>query len=260
MNPLELPPGTIEAVGLYAARCGALIVGAPLFGAPTGFATWRAAFVVMLAAVLYAAQGTPLTFHPEPLEYAILVVRELGIGLALSFCLHGALLAVRAAGEIASQEIGLGYAGLVDPSSGTGGLSSVSMFYEVFFYIGLFMTDGHHALLRALAVSFEGVPVGETSFALGAAESAVALIGPMLAAGIAFAAPVIALLFAASLLIALLGRAIPQLNVNELGFTLRTVIGLFALFLFAPTMGPALNGLYESLEGALQETVRNLAT
>jgi len=259
VNPLELPPGTFEAIGLYAARCGALIIGAPLFGAPSGFTTWRAAFIVMLAVVLYAAQGEPLAAPPEPLEYAILLVREIGIGLALAFCLHGALLAVRTAGEVVSQEIGLGYAGLVDPSNGQS-TSSVSLFYEIFFYLGLFLTDGHHALLRALAVSFEGVPVGEMHFALGAAESAVALVGPMIAAGVAFAAPVLGLLFATSILIALLGRAIPQLNVNELGFTMRTVIGLSALFLFAPTMGPALNGLYETLESGLSDAVRNLAS
>lgn len=259
MNPLDLPPGTVEAVGLYAARCGAMIVGAPLFGATMGYVTWRAAFIVMLAATLYAAQGQPLASQPEPVEYALLVVREIGIGLVLAFCLHGALLAVRAAGEVASQEIGLGYAGLLDPSTGHS-TSSVSLFYEIFFYLGLFLTDGHHALFRALAISFESVPVGEVHFAIGAAESAVALIGPMIAAGVAFAAPVLGLLFATSLLIALLGRAIPQLNVNELGFTMRTVIGLFALFLFAPTMGPALNGLYETLESGLMETVRNLAS
>jgi flagellar biosynthesis protein FliR len=62
-----------------------------------------------------------------------------------------------------------------------------------------------------------------------------------------------------SLLIALLGRAIPQLNVNEIGFTLRTVIGLVALFVFAPAMAPALAGLYASLEAALRATVSTLS-
>jgi flagellar biosynthetic protein FliR len=259
VNPLDLPPGTIEAVGLYAARCGALIVGAPLLGAVTGFTMWRAAFIMMLAGTLYFAHGQPLAVQPEPFEYGLLVVREIAIGLALAFCLYGALLAVRTAAELVSQEIGLGYAGLVDPSSG-GSTSSITLFYEIFFYLGLFLTDGHHALMRALAISFEGVPVGQMNFAVGAAESALALIGPMMAAGVAFAAPVMGLLMAASLLIALLGRAVPQLNVNEMGFTLRTATGLFALFLFAPAMAPALNNIYEHLQVSLQETVRSFAS
>ncbi len=259
MNTIEIPPGTLESFGLYAARCGALIVGAPLLGATNGFTMWRAAFITMLAGTLYAAHGAPLAVQPEPFEYGILILREIAIGLALAFCLYGALFAVRTAAELVSQEIGLGYAGLIDPSSG-GSTSSVAMFYEIFFYLGLFMTDGHHALLRALAVSFDGVPVGDMNFALGAAESALSLVGPMVAAGVAFAAPVMGLLMAASLLIALLGRAVPQLNVNEMGFTLRIVTGLFALFLFAPAMAPALNGIYFAMEVAMQNTLRSLAS
>jgi flagellar biosynthetic protein FliR len=258
VNLPELPPGTLESAGLYAARCGALIVGAPLFGAPTGYMTWRAAFILVLAGTLYAAQGEPLPTQPSPFEYGLLVLREVFVGLVLSFCMHGVLLAVRAAGELVTQEIGLGYAGLVDPSSGSS-TSAVTLFYEIFFYLGLFMTDGHHALLRALSFSFEGVPVGDVGFAHGVAESAVSIVGPMLAAGVAFAAPVLGLLFATSLLIALLGRAIPQLNVNEIGFTLRTAIGLFALFVFAPTLSPALGGLYEALEGGLRDSIHTLA-
>lgn len=259
MNGFEIPPGTIEAVGLYAARCGALIVGAPLLGAATGFTMWRAAFIMMLAGTLYAAHGEPLAVPPEPFEYGILILREIAVGLALAFCMYGALFAVRTAAELISQEIGLGYAGLVDPSNGAS-TTSVALFYEIFFYLGFFLTDGHHTLLRALAVSFEGVPVGEMQFALGAAEAALSLLGPMIAAGVAFAAPVMGLLMASSLLIALLGRAVPQLNVNELGFTLRIVTGLFALFLFAPAMAPALAGIYEALEVALQGTLRSFAS
>jgi flagellar biosynthetic protein FliR len=259
VNPIEIPPGTIEAVGLYAARCGAVILGAPLLGAALGFTMWRAAFIMMLAGTLYAAHGQPLAVQPEPFEYGILIVREIAIGLSLGFCLYGALFAVRTAAELISQEIGLGYAGLVDPSNGAS-TSSVALFYEIFFYLGLFLTDGHHALFRALAISFDGVPVGEMHFALGIAESALSLLGPMIAAGVAFAAPVMGLLLAASLLIALLGRAVPQLNVNEMGFTLRTVTGLFALFLFAPAMAPALNSIYVAFQVALSDTVRSLSS
>jgi flagellar biosynthetic protein FliR len=257
VSGLPIQPGTIEAFGLYAARCAALIVGAPLFGAPTGFMAWRSSFVVILAAVLYAAGGQPLATSPAPIEYALLVLREVVVGLALAFCLHGALLAVRTAAEMVSHEIGLSYANLVDPTSG-GSTSSMALFYEVFFYLGLLLTDGHHVLLRAVSASFESAPVGRLALDTGVAESALSLVGQMLVAGLTFAAPVLVLLFATSLLVALLGRAVPQLNVNETGFTLRTALGLLALFVFAPTMTPALNGLYAALFDAMQDAVGHL--
>ncbi len=257
MNGLEIPAGTIEALGLYAARCAALIVGAPLFGAPTGFMAWRAAMVVILAATLYAAGGTPLLVSPPPIEYALMVLREIVVGLALAFCLHAALLAVRTAGEMVSHEIGLGYAGLLDPANG-GTMSSVSLFYEIFFYLGLLLTDGHHILLRALDASFHSAPVGVLALDTGVAESSLVLLSQMLAAGVTFAAPVLALLFTASMVVALLGRAVPQLNVNEIGFTMRTAVGLLALLAFAPTMAPALHGLYEALFDGMQDAVSSL--
>ena len=257
MNELQIPPGTLEAVGLYVARCAALILGAPLFGAVTGFVAWRAAFVVILAGTLYAAGGHPLTTQPPPLEYGLLVLREVVLGLAMAFCVHGALLAVRTAGELVSHEIGLGYASVVDPSSG-GSTSPLPLFYETFFYLGLLLTDGHHVLFRALHASFDRAPVGVLKLDLSAVEASLALVARMLAAGLTFAAPVLALLFASSLIVALIGRAVPQLNVNEIGFTLRTAVGLLALFCFAPLMAPALNGIYSDLFAGMEDVVAHV--
>jgi flagellar biosynthetic protein FliR len=254
VNGFEIPHGVLEALGLYAARCAALVLGAPLFGTVTGFVAWRAGFVVMLAGTLYAACGEPLAIDPPPIEYGLLVLRELVLGLALAFCVHGALLAAQTAGELVSQEIGLGYASVVDPSSGDS-TSPLPVFYETFFYLGLLLTDAHHALFRALCASFERAPVGVMKLDLSAVEMSLGFVSRMLAAGLTFAAPVLALLFASSLIVALIGRAVPQLNVNETGFGLRTIVGLCALFFFAPLMAPALNGIYGELSSGMEDVI-----
>jgi flagellar biosynthetic protein FliR len=257
VNGFAIPPGTLEALGLYAARCAALVMGAPLFGTVTGFVAWRAAFIVILAGTLYAACGAPLATHPAPIEYGLLVLREILLGLALAFCVHGALLAVQTAGELVSNEIGLGYASVVDPSSGAS-TSSLPMLYETFFYLGLLLTDAHHALFRALLASFERAPIGVLKLDLAAVDMSLAFVCRMLAAGVTFAAPVLALLFASSIVVALVGRAVPQLNVNEMGFSLRTAVGLLALFVFAPLMAPALNGVYGDLFAGMEDVVAHV--
>jgi len=257
VNAFAIPAGTLEALGLYVARCSAMILGAPLLGTVTGFVAWRAAFVVILAGTLYAAGGGPLSWQPLPIEYGMLVLRELVVGLAMAFCVHGGLLAVRTAGEMVSHEIGLGYGGIVDPSSG--GLSSpLPLFYEIFFYLGFLLIDGHHALFRALDASFEAAPVGALSLDLGAVEASVATVCRMFAVGVTFALPVLALLFASSLVVALIGRAVPHLNVNEVGFTLRTAIGLLALFFFGPLLAPALNRVYAELFAGMGDVVAGI--
>lgn len=257
MSSLVIPPGTLEALGLYVARCGAMILGAPLLGSATGFVAWRAALVVILAGTLYAVGGVPLASQPPPIEYGMLVLRESVVGLAIAFCVHGGLLAVRTAGEMVSHEIGLGYAGVVDPSSGSAS-SPLPIFFEVFFYLGLLLIDGHHALFRALGASFEIAPVGTPSLDLDAVEASVATLCRMAAVGIAFGVPMLALLFASSVVVALVGRAVPHLNVNEVGFTLRTAVGLLALFYFAPLMAPALNQVYAEMFEGMGDVVARL--
>jgi flagellar biosynthesis protein FliR len=49
------------------------------------------------------------------------------------------------------------------------------------------------------------------------------------------------------MLIGLLSRAVPTLNVLEVGFTLRVGTALVAMFLFAPFLEPAMHSLHTSL-------------
>jgi flagellar biosynthesis protein FliR len=86
------------------------------------------------------------------------------------------------------------------------------------------------------------------------------LFTQMFTAGLTFAAPVLLLLMAASLLLAFLARAVPQLNVNEAGFTARIAIGLLGLFVFAPLMTPALHGLYGRFEEGIAAVLDAVAT
>jgi len=82
----------------------------------------------------------------------------------------------------------------------------------------------------------------------------------MFQAGIVFAAPVLVLLFTLSVLMGVLARLVPQLNVNELGFTARVAVGLVALLAFVPLLSPALSRLYEALDLGIGRTLDALGS
>ena len=69
-------------------------------------------------------------------------------------------------------------------------------------------------------------------------------------AGIVFAAPVMIFLMLVSLLMGLLARAVPTLNVLEIGFTMRVIVALGAMFVF--TIPLAVGLLYEWMKGGLE--------
>ena len=71
-------------------------------------------------------------------------------------------------------------------------------------------------------------------------------------AGIAFAAPIVVLFLMISLLLGLIARSVPQVNVLEMGFSLRVGGGLAAVGLLAPTLAPAMTTMLDHFMAALE--------
>ncbi|MEW6073158.1 MAG: flagellar biosynthetic protein FliR [Planctomycetota bacterium] len=244
---MPIPPGTLEAFGLFLIRTGALVTSAPVLGYGSGFSGYKVGLTFLLAFLLYAASGEPLPADAlHPIGYGLLAAREVVIGVFLGFFLHLVLLAVRVTGEMIGHEMGFMVASQVDPASGihTPLITSV---YENLFLLALLTMNGHHWLVRSLGESFHRAPVGRLSLGAGVVPAVRTMFGEMFGAGIVFAAPVMVFLMLVSILIGLLARAVPQLNVLEVGFTLRVAIALVAMFLFAPLLEPAMTRLYEGL-------------
>jgi flagellar biosynthesis protein FliR len=241
-----LEPGVVGAFGLYLVRSSALVLSAPVLGFTTGFAGVKIALSMALAIVLYLAGGAPIDPATDAIVWAILAGRELAIGLFLGLLTQLAVMATRVAGELVGLEMALQMSQQMDPESGVS-TPLIARVYEGFFMLALFAVDGHLILLRALARTFESAPVGSTGGLDGLGEYALAMLADMLRTGLAYVAPVLVVLGTVSALIGLLARAVPQLNVLELSFSLRIVVALVAMFAFAPLLEPVISGLVEAL-------------
>lgn len=243
---LDFPPGTLEAFCLYLARTSALVVSSPVFGMQTGFAGWKVALIFGVSFLLYSVSGTPLDHSPAPVEFGCLALREILIGLFLGFTLQAVLVAVRVAGEMIGQDMGFNMATIVDPNTGTS-TPVVAQIYEVLFYLVFLALNGHQLIILSLQSSFERAPVGELQLSGELAWTAQSLFSQTFAAGIAFAGPVMVLLFLASLVVGILARFVPQLNVMDVGYSIRIGIGLLAMLVTAPFLAPALTSLHQRL-------------
>lgn len=249
-----LPPGTIEAFGLFAVRTSVLVLASPLLGVSTSFAGAKIGMIAVLSLASYAAVGAPLQGPLAPFEWGVLAVREALIGFALAFVVQCVLLAVRVAGEMVGHDMGFNMGALVDPETGVSS-PLVTQFYEGLFLVGLLAVDGHHLILRALADSFVQAPVGVLAGAAGLADIAQILVAEMFNAGIVFALPVLVLMTIVSILIALIARAVPQINIMDVGFTLRILVGLVAMYAFAPLLAPAMERLHGALASGLEHVL-----
>jgi flagellar biosynthesis protein FliR len=239
-----LTTATIAAFGLYLVRTGALFVAAPVLGTGAAFSGYRISLVFAISFLLFGSTGADLSQDLSPIVFGIMALRELMIGLSLAFVLILIELIARMAGDLIGNQMGLGMANQADPITGVQ-TALVSRIYDTIFLIGFLAVDGHHVLLRALADSFQRAPVGRVNIELSIVDLIVQFFGETFKAGITFAAPVMIFLMLLSVLIGVLARVVPQINVLEMGFTLRVALSMIAMYIFAPIISPALMHIYD---------------
>lgn len=231
---------------IAAALLSVRVATATAFTAVLGPTVLPGSVRILLAAglgiLLASATGTTPRLDDSPIAIALACVQEVLIGAALGVGFLCAYAATQIAGRILDTQMGFGIASVFNPSAGTIapltgtllGMAAVSVFLAM---------NGHHVLIRALALSVETTPPGAPlrTFAWGAI---VPQGGLMFSYGLALAAPVMLALLLADITLSVFARSMPQLNVFVLGFALKIMFGLAGLAASIQLAESALNGLF----------------
>lgn len=227
---------------LASLRLGAFLLAAPLFGA-----RWVPLPVRILAAMVLAlpvSAQMPVALPPETGAAVRLVLGELVLGLVPALVLSIVFAAAALAGDRIAATAGLGFAAQIDPASGAA--APVVAQALGLLLLGVFVAvDGHLVALRLVLDSYRLVPPG-TLFDPGALAGAAALSGSaMFEIGARLMMPVVAVLLLVNLLIGVMTRSAPQLNLFSFGFPLSVVAGIVLLMLTVPGTAEAMVDLVE---------------
>jgi flagellar biosynthetic protein FliR len=197
-------------------------------------------------AVLHEAQNVAW------LSWGLALAREAVLGALFGFLFGLFLVPARVAGEFISQEIGLSFGNQV-AMSGSGSDTPLTVILDLFSSMLFFHLNIHHLFLSALHRSFQRFPVGP-SYQIPICD-AVAHAAAAQEWGLMVAAPVIVGLFLTTVILALLTRAAPQLNLYTVGFPLRIIVGMAALLAFLPQLLGGLGNMMAQFAEMLAEIV-----
>ena len=234
-------------------RPGACFLAAPVFGA--NFVPVQLRLIVALAVGIPALATTGFVLPEEGLASItglMLVTAEVLVGLAIGFAVQIGFAAASIAGEIIGNAMGLGFAAMVDPATGqqNPALSQLLSIIGTF----LFLSMSGHLMLAAIVVeSYRALPPGA---AWMSAESIrhLAYFGSVLfAAGVSVALPVGFSIVLVQIVMGMLSRTAPALNLFAVGFPAAMLAGFVLLAIAAPIIG---EGLVAALQAGLEESRR----
>ncbi|MGH2409015.1 MAG: flagellar biosynthetic protein FliR, partial [Chloroflexota bacterium] len=213
---------------LVLARAGGLVVSAPVVGDPNTPRMIKAILAIMLSVLLVQIPSvTRLSAPTDLLPFAENVLAELVIGIALGLVARTIFYAVQTAGGIVSFQTGVSLASVLNPMT----QQPDTMFSQLFTVIAgltFLALHGDVLVLASLARSYDLAPVtggGISTQLLGSLVNDFTDIGRL---GLQIAMPIGVSVFAANLILGVLSRALPQLNLFVLSMPLDMLLGLVA--------------------------------
>lgn len=236
----EVAPELAVSALLASVRLSALFSVAPIFGHMAIPLRVRAALALAITAALAPALPAPGIALPAELpRLAIAAVGEVATGAALGFSTRLVFDAIGFFGGLYSAQAGLGAATAIDPASGAPSTAPSALFEGVAALVYLAI-DGHHALLRAAATSFEVLAPGGGGPALDSMLGVARLGAHVFEVGLQLAAPVTVAMLVANVALGVLGRALPEMNLMMVQIPAHVLFGFGLLLAGVSPLGRAI--------------------
>jgi flagellar biosynthesis protein FliR len=225
--PGTLPVDWLLGVVLLATRVGALLWLTPVLSAEAVPAPARLVIVAAIAVAL-APVAAPLgAAGLTPGALLMAMTSEFALGATMALGLLLALSAFSVAGALLDVQIGYSMARVYDPQT----RQQVSLLNAAFTQLAVvtfFLTDAHHAALRALAASLDRFPLGRPWVLEAAFAPVIKQVTSLFVLGFAIAAPVVFCLLLTELALGVLARNLPQMNMFAMAMPIKVVVGLAA--------------------------------
>lgn len=216
-------------------RIGAAFVAAPVFSAVSVPLPVRIALSGAIGVLV--VNTAHIVAPPEifSINTFLAVAAEALIGLALGFVLQIAFSAPMIASEVIGMGMGLGFANAVDPNSGHS-TPALGQFLSLLLTLLFLAVDGHLVLVDLVVRSYEVMPPG--AWIAPQRLLSIAMFGGYaFLAGLLLALPVGFLLLCLNVVVGMLSRAAPALNLFAIGIPASLALGIVAILLALPAMG-----------------------
>ncbi len=254
---LLLTPQHVLVLVLTVSRLSGLAMIAPVLGSNEVPMKIRALLVLALSLVLVPVHWESSVAPPVTmLDMLTMVGTELILGFALGAAAWLLMQGIQLGGMLVSQASGLSLADVFNPA-----LDESTPVVGNFLYLlatAIFLAiGGHRAVVAALLESFSTIPLGQSPLTLMLPEMLLDIAAQSFLLAVRVAGPGLAALLLATVVLGMIGRALPQLNVMIVGVGMNAMLAAGVLAL---SMGTIAYAFRDELEPALQQVFETIGS
>ena len=199
-----------------------------------------------------AAMGT------TDMGIVMLVFKEASVGLVIGFvgkCFFDGL--SFAFGHMGNQ-MGFNMASSFDHSQevNTPVISRMIMIIATLLFLAL---DGHHLFLKTLVQSFQLIPLGGITFSKAMVAYALDTGGQLFWIAAKLSAPMALMIFLINCAFGVVAKAVPQINVLVVSFSVNILAGFLVIALTLPVFGTSVGEVFQAMMDRMMHVIGLLA-
>ncbi len=239
---------------LIAMRVSGFILFNPILGRQNIPAVVKTGIILALSFIIISYKPYETVTAANTVEYAVLLIKELGCGFAIGIVTNMFLYVIILSGEVMDLQIGLSMSKIYDAQSNIS-LSLTATFFNLLFMLLFFTSNAHLALIRLFINSGDIVPYGSIVFDNVLSSAVLTVFCDCTVFAIKFAMPVMASEILAEVGVGIMMKAIPQIDVFSVNIQAKVLLGIVLLFVMFTPMSEFIENLIELMFQRIQEVL-----
>lgn len=226
-------------------RLAMMMIFMPVFSSQ-GVPMQMRAITLSLLATVFTVSGLYDASHIPSSQVGIVaaVIFEMINGMTIGFAVIVVMNAIYTAGHMMDMNMGFSMVSVISATDDDS-LPITANFFYIFLLIVFLLLNAHHMLIDALALSFDKVPLGSLGFNLIHIKSYTELVSLTFEVGFRLCMPVLLTVLVSDIVLGLLSKAMPGMNVFVVGMPFKILVGLFTLILVFPAIRTALLEIFD---------------
>lgn len=214
--------------------------------------TFKVGFSILISIIIsFTVDIDTSTVNMFDLIYG--ATMETMTGLVLGYMTSLCFNSLKLCGSLIDQQLGLAMANIYDPNS----KEQTTLIQNLMYWMGIvifFNINGHHEIIKGIEKSFQLIGIGE-NILINNFDYIVHVFVQYFVIGFKIAVPIILALIITELIMGLISRSVPQLNVMVIGMPLKILVGIIFFIIALPFIITEIHNLINKIPSVLDGTL-----
>lgn len=239
-----------EVYLLVLVRITSFVYTAPFFNTSNTPQRVKLGFSIFLSYLIFCLLPDTSLEYAGIAGYAMLIVKESVVGLLLGFTSNICIMSIQFAGNIIDTNIGLSMATMYDPQTQSTVNLSGNLYYYFIFLI-LLVSDMYQFLVSAIADTYTIISIGGMTIRASLYDSVLGIVADYFIIGFRIALPVFATIMIVNVVLGILAKVAPQMNMFAVGIQIKLSAGFVIMYLTVSMLPAVANFLIEQIKSVI---------